>query len=184
MAVGDIDANGYNDLLYGGNNGVTFMKSNNSGTGYTQISSSQFVFSQRSNFIDINNDGHLDASVCHDIQPNVYYINDGSGNLTFYQGQSTVLPNGIGLVPGGGNYATVWIDYDNDRDMDMFIAKCRGFSTTISTNELWRNDGDGIFANVADSNNWYNTNYPEVGHNNSSNLGDNVQTWSSCLGRF
>jgi hypothetical protein len=143
------------------------------------------VFSQRSNFVDINNDGHLDAFVCHDFEANVYYINDGNGNLTFYQGQSpNVLPNGIGLTPGGGNYGTVWIDFDNDRDIDMFNAKCRGGSTTISTNELWRNDGNGVFVNVADSNSWYNNNYPGVGHDNSSNLGDNIQTWSSAWGDF
>jgi hypothetical protein len=184
LAAGDFDANGFNDLLYGGATGVTFMKANNSGTNYTEISGSEYVFSQRSNFIDINNDGHLDAFVCHDVQANVYYINDGSGNLTFYQGQSAVAPNGIGTVPGGGNYATVWVDYDNDRDMDMFIAKCRGGSTTISTNELWRNDGNGIFVNVADSNGYYNTTYPGIGHNNSSNLGDNVQTWSAAWADF
>ncbi len=184
LAVGDFDRNGYNDLLYGGYPGVTFMKANNSGTAYTEISGSEFVFSQRSNFIDINNDGHLDAFVCHDIQANVYYINDGSGNLVFHQGPSTNIPNGIGTVPGGGNYATVWIDYDNDRDMDMFIAKCRGGSTTISTNELWRNDGNGVFINVADSNGWYNTTYSDVGHNNDSNLGDNVQTWSAAWADF
>ena len=184
LAVGDFDRNGYNDLLYGGYPGVTFMKANNSGTAYTEISGPEYVFSQRSNFIDINNDGHLDAFVCHDVEANVYYINDGSGNLTFYQGPSTEAPNGIGTVPGGGNYATVWIDFDNDRDMDMFIAKCRGGSTTISTNELWRNDGNGVFINVADSNGWYDTTYPGIGHNNSSNLGDNVQTWSSAWADF
>ena len=25
---------------------------------------------------DINNDGHLDAFVCHDVEPNVFYLND------------------------------------------------------------------------------------------------------------
>ena len=185
LAAGDFDKNGYNDLLYGSGSGVTFMQANNDGTGYTEISGSEYVFSQRSNFVDINTDGHLDAFVCHDVQANVYYINDGSGNLNFYQGESTgVIPNGLGLTPGGGNYGTVWIDFDNDRDMDLFIAKCRGGSTTISTNELWRNDGNGVFINVADSNGWYNTNYPGKGHNNSSNLGDNVQTWSSAWADF
>lgn len=185
LAAGDFDANGYNDLLYGGGSGVTFMKANADGTAYTEISYPQFVFSQRSNFVDINNDGHLDAFVCHDIEANVYFINDGSGNLDFYQGRSPgVVPNGLGLTPGGGNYGTVWIDFDNDRDMDLFIAKCRGGSTTISTNELWRNDGNGVFVNVADSNGYYSTEYPSDGHDNSSNLGDNVQTWSSAWADF
>ncbi|MBF8149187.1 VCBS repeat-containing protein [Winogradskyella sp. F6397] len=183
LAAGDFDGNGYNDLLYGGFGGVTFMQANSTGTGYTEISGSDYVFSQRSNFVDINNDGHLDAFVCHDVQANVYYINDGTGELTFYQGPSTALPNGIGVVPGGGNYGTVWIDFDNDRDMDLFIAKCRGGSS-ISINELWRNDGNGVFVNVADSNGWHNTNYPGVGHDNSSNLGDLVQTWSSAWADF
>ncbi|MDP5081078.1 MAG: FG-GAP-like repeat-containing protein [Winogradskyella sp.] len=185
MAAGDFDRNGFNDLLYADVNGVTFMKSNNSGTGYVEISGSEDIFSQRSNFIDINSDGHLDAFVCHDIEANVYYINDGLGNLVYYQGESEgVVPNGLGLTPGGGNYGTVWIDYDNDRDMDLFIAKCRGGSATISTNELWRNDGNGTFINVADSNGWYSSNYPSIGHNNSSNLGDNVQTWSAAWADF
>jgi hypothetical protein len=185
LAAGDFDKNGYNDLLYGSGNGVTFMQANNTGTGYTEISGSEYVFSQRSNFVDIDTDGNLDAFVCHDVQANVYYMNDGSGNLTFHQGESEgIVPNGLGLTPGGGNYGTVWIDFDNDRDMDLFIAKCRGGSTTISTNELWRNDGNGVFTNIADSNAWYDTNYPGVGHNNSSNLGDNVQTWSSAWADF
>ena len=185
LAAGDFDKNGYNDLLYGGGSGVTFMQANDTGTGYTEISGSEYVFSQRSNFVDIDTDGNLDAFVCHDVQANVYYINDGSGNLNFYQGESSgVVENGLGLTPGGGNYGTIWIDFDNDRDMDLFIAKCRGGSTTISTNELWRNDGNGKFINIADSNGWYDTNYPGVGHNNSSNLGDNVQTWSSAWADF
>jgi hypothetical protein len=185
FAVGDFDANGYNDLLYAGSSGVTFMKANNMGTDYTELSESNSVLSQRSNFVDINSDGHLDAFVCHKEAPNVYYINDGSGNLTFYQGESAgVVPNGLGTVPGGGNSATVWIDFDNDRDMDMFISKYSEGSSTISTNELWRNDGNGVFVNVADSDGWYNTNYPGVGHDNSSNLGDNTQTSSSAWADF
>lgn len=157
MAIGDYNADGYNDLLYGGGGGVTFMKSDGSGTGYTQSSGSEYVFSQRSNFIDINNDGHLDAFVCHDVAPNVYYINDGSGNLTFNQG-------GIGDHPNGGNYGSIWVDYNNDGLPDMFIAKCRGGATTAKINELHRNNGDGTFTNVA----------------LQANLADSVQTWSSA----
>lgn len=157
MAIGDIDKNGFNDMVYGGGSGVTFMYANSTGTGYTQVTGSEYVFSQRSNFVDINNDGNLDAFVCHDVDPNVYYINDGLGNLVFHQG-------GIGDHAEGGNYGSIWTDYDNDGDQDCFIAKCRGGATTANINELHRNNGDGTFTNVSVA----------------SNMADPVQTWSSA----
>ena len=76
LAVGDYNADGYNDLLYAAWGGVTFMRSNGDMT-YTKQTFNDYVASQRSNFVDLNNDGHLDAFVCHDIAPSVYYINDG-----------------------------------------------------------------------------------------------------------
>lgn len=142
LAVGDIDKNGFNDIVYGDGSGVSFMKANATGTGYSETYTTEYVFSQRSNFVDINADGHLDAFVCHDVNPNVYYINDGSGNLTFHQG-------GIGDHASGGNYGSIWVDYDNDGDIDCFIAKCRGGGDPASIDELHRNNGDGTFTNVA-----------------------------------
>jgi len=171
LAAGDFDGNGYNDLLYGGGSGVTFMRANDDGTAFTEISGSEFVFSQRSNFVDLNNDGHLDAFVCHDVAPNVYYINDGNGNLEFFQGADPAgISSGLGLVSNGGNYGTVWIDYDNDRDIDLFIAKCRGGATAAKINELHSNNGDGTFTNIA--------------ANPGVNLADPVQTWSSAWGDY
>ncbi len=160
LAAGDFDANGYNDLLYAGSGGVTFMKANANGTGFTEISGNNYVFCQRSNFVDINNDGYLDAFVCHDIEPNVYYINDGNGNLIFQQG-------GLGDFPSGGNYGSVWVDYNNDRNLDLFIAKCGG-SEERRTDQMFRNNGDGT--------------YTEVG--TSTNLADPMQTWSSAWGDY
>jgi hypothetical protein len=155
LAAADFDRNGFTDLLYGGGNGVTFMTANATGTGFTETSGSEYVFSQRSNFADINNDGHLDAFVCHDVDANVYYINDGSGNLAYGQGD-------LGLVRG--NYGSVWIDYDNDRDLDMFIAKCGGGPI----NQLFTNNGDGTYTDTA----------PAQG------LDDSMQTWSSAWGDY
>ena len=157
LAAGDIDKNGFNDLVYGGSSGVTFMKANATGTGFTEISGPQYVFSQRSNMIDINNDGQLDVFVCHDVDPNVYYINDGNGNLTFNQG-------GLGDHSEGGNYGSIWVDYDNDGDSDLFIAKCRGGGSSAKYNELHRNNGNGNFTNVSAAANMY----------------DPIQTWSAA----
>ncbi|MNJ89110.1 ASPIC and UnbV [compost metagenome] len=142
MAIGDIDKNGFNDMMYGSGSGVTFMMANANGTAYTEISGPEYVFCQRTNFVDINNDGNLDAFSCHDVDPNVYYLNDGNGNLTFHQG-------GLGDHTEGGYYGSIWMDYDNDGDQDLYIAKCRGGSSTAKIDELHRNDGNGVFTDVS-----------------------------------
>ena len=157
MAAGDLNEDGFNDLLYGSSSGVTFMLSTNGGTAYNEVSGPEYVFSQRSNMVDINNDGHLDAFVCHDVAPNCYYINDGTGNLTFHQG-------GLGDHPNGGNYGSVWVDYNNDNLPDLFIAKCRGGTTMANINEMHRNNGNGSFTDVSIT----------------TGLADPIQTWSSA----
>jgi PKD repeat protein len=163
MAIGDYNKDGFNDLMYGSGSGVSFYRSNSSGTGYTHFATSNFVFSQRTNFVDINNDGHLDAFACHDVAPNVYYLNDGNGNLSFHQG-------GFGDYPTGGHYATIWFDYNNDGHLDVFISKCSGGGqgSGAKFNELYRNNGDGTYTNVSIQ---ANMNHP-------------VQTWSSAVNDF
>lgn len=176
LAAGDWDANGINDLLYGGGSGVTFMKANSDGTDYTEISGPEFVFSQRSHFVDINSDGHLDAFVCHDVQPNVYYLNDGDNNLQYFQGADpNGIPSGIGTYVNGGNYGTIWIDYNNDGLLDMFNAKCRGNDTPTKLNELWENKGMNAQGKYI---------FEEVGGNPGVNLRDPIQTWSAAWADF
>ncbi|MFT4525915.1 MAG: hypothetical protein ACI85F_002073 [Bacteroidia bacterium] len=157
MCAGDLDNNGFTDLVYGGGQGATFMIANADGTAFTEISPSQYIFSQRSNTVDINNDGLLDVFVCHDVDPNVYFINDGIGGFTTNQG-------GLGDVEVGGNYGSLWTDIDNDGDIDMFISKCG----SSNINELHINDGTGNFTEMAAS----------------FNLNDPTQTWSSSVGDF
>jgi len=155
IAAGDIDNNGYRDLLYGSGSGASFMVAGPGGTSFTEMSFPQYIFCQRTNFVDINNDGHLDGFSCHDVGANVGFINDGLGNLTFTQG-------GFGTTCG--NYGSIWVDYDNDHDMDLFIAKCGCDPLDL----LMRNNGDGTFTNVA----------PMLG------LSDDHQSWSSAWGDF
>lgn len=168
LAAGDYNKDGYNDLLLGGGNGVTFWKSNSTGTAYTNESFPQYVFSQRTNFVDLDNDGNLDAFTCHDVDPNVYFMNDGSGVLTFYQSGITPGATTIGVHPEGGNYGSIFVDYDNDGDQDLFIAKCRGGSGSAKFNELHRNNGDGTFTDISVA----------------ANLYDPVQTWSAAWADF
>jgi hypothetical protein len=172
FTVGDYNADGFNDLMYGHWPGVAFMRSNGDMT-FTLVEFTQSVASQRGNFIDLNNDGHLDAFMCHDVAPSVYFINDGNGNLTYYQsaaiGETNGSPYQLAAYYSGGNYGSIWVDYNNDRNMDMFIAKCGG-SYPRYVNQMHRNTGG--------TPNEFIENAAEI------NLADSDQTWSSAWGDF
>ena len=145
IAAGDFDRNGYNDLVFGDGSRLSVIKANATGTGYTEVAYPQNIFTQRTNFIDINDDGNLDLFACHDVDQSHPYRNDGAGNLVF---DYSLFPTSN----EGGNYATVWVDYDNDGDMDMYEAKCRGgapINDPKRINLLYRNNGDGTFTDVA-----------------------------------
>jgi len=155
IAAGDLDDNGFTDLLYGGGNGCTIMMASDDGLGFVQHTPPQYIFSQRTNMVDINNDGNLDVFVCHDVAPNVYFYHDGNDNFAYNQG---------GLGDNGGNYGSIWTDFDGDHDIDMFIAKCGSSPPDV----LCQNNGNGTFTNVA----------PSLG------LADGQQSWSSAWGDF
>lgn len=162
MAAGDYNRDGFNDLVLGNGSGATILTSNSTGTAYTTYTPGQYIFSQRTNFSDLNNDGNLDIFVCHDIAPSCYYLNNGSGGLTFYQ--STVTPGAMNIATTTGNYATLFTDFDNDGDSDVFVSKCSGPPC-----ELYRNDGSGVYTNI------------------SALAGINItpiQTWSTAIADF
>jgi hypothetical protein len=144
IAAGDYNKDGYNDLVLGDYNGLSLWKSSNNGASYTDVTPGQYIFCQRTNFVDLNNDGNLDVFSCHDIDPNVYYLNDIAGNMNYYQSGITPGAYMLGITPSGGNYASIWTDYDNDGDVDLFISKCSG-----PPSELHRNDGNGVFTDVS-----------------------------------
>ncbi|MCF6130215.1 FG-GAP-like repeat-containing protein [Flavobacterium sp. AS60] len=162
IAAGDYDNNGFNDLIYGSGSGVVFLKANNDGTGYTTDRKTQNYLVQRTNFVDINNDGKLDAFACDDNAPNRFYMNDGV-NLNANQG-------GLGDFPSGGNYASNWFDFDNDGDIDMYLAKCGQGGSGVGGNidQLHKNNGDGTYTNVAVE----------------ANMANPEQTWSGACGDF
>lgn len=140
LAAGDYNKDGYNDLVLGGGQGLSMWYSNETGTAYSSDTPPQYIFCQRTNFIDINNDGNLDIFSCHDIDKNTYFINDGTTNLSANYRQSDAQT--FGTI--GGNYASLWFDYNNDGLQDLFISKCSGPPC-----ELYRNNGDSTFSNVA-----------------------------------
>ncbi len=164
ICAGDIDNNGYNDLLFGDGDAVSFVRANATGTAYAEYVMPGFIFSQRSTMSDINNDGHLDAFVCHDVDQSHPYRNNGAGIMVLDQ---NLLPT----ADRPGNYAAIWTDYDNDGDNDLYITKCKGGSAPGDidrTNLLYRNNGDGT--------------YTEAGQ--QAGLNDNAQSWATVFEDF
>lgn len=151
IAGGDMNNDGYTDLIYGGGSGASIIMSNSTGTAYSHFADANYIFSQRTNVVDVNNNGVADAFVCHDVDANVWYESNGNGTFVHHQG---------GLGPNGGNYGSVWIDYDNDCDIDLFIAKCG----SDAIDQLHRNNGDGTFTSVGAA----------------AGINDASQTWSSA----
>jgi ASPIC and UnbV/FG-GAP-like repeat/Secretion system C-terminal sorting domain/FG-GAP repeat len=162
LAAGDYNHDGFNDLILGSGQALSVWTSNNTGTAYTSFNPGNYIFCQRTNFADLNNDGNLDVFSCHDVAPNCYYLNDGAGNLTFYQ--STVTPGAFSIGAIGGNYATLFTDFDNDGDTDVFVSKCSGPPC-----ELHRNDGNGVYTDIS-----------ALAQINVTP----IQTWSSAIADF
>ena len=145
ISAGDLDANGYNDILIGNGSANSFLRANSDGSAYTEQYFSPYIFSQRTNMADINNDGMLDAWSCHDVGLSKPYRNTGSGVMV--EDQSMIQQT----VTVGGNYATVFCDYDEDGDLDLYFSKCRGGAPVGDPqriNLLYRNNGNGTWTEV------------------------------------
>lgn len=148
MCTADFNNDGLGDVLSGGAyNGIKFTRSNADGTFTTQNLTSPATFVQTVNFADINNDGWLDAFVCHDDGISRIFRNDGAGNFS----QQTTWMN-LATVPASdnsGNYGSVWSDINNDGFLDFYIAKCRQNVNNPTDprriNQLFINNGDFTF---------------------------------------
>ena len=162
IAAGDINQDGYTDLLLGDGSFVEFLIYDETLDDYVSDHHPEYIFSQRSTFADIDNDGHLDAFVCHDVDGSHPYHNDGMGNM--------VLDfDLIETVDLRGNYSAIWTDFDNDEDLDLYITKCAGGATLGDperVNGLYQNDGMGNYTEVAAA----------------ANMDDNDQSWYGVSG--
>lgn len=169
VAAGDMDGDGFLDLVLGNGSRVSFLWANSTDgvniTSFTEDDSDNtYIFSQRSNVVDIDNDGDLDAFVCHDVDESHPYRNDGSRNMVMDQGLVITLDR-------PGNYQSLWVDYDNDGDVDMFLTKCRGGASAGDPNRdnaMYTNNGDGTFTENA----------LDIG------MRDNAQSWSTVFQDF
>ena len=84
---------------------------------------------------DYNGDGHLDLYATNSAGPNALFRNDGDGTFTDVAAEAGVDD------PDATGYGAGWADYDNDGDLDLYVAN-------FGVSKLFRNDGDDSFTDV------------------------------------
>ena len=95
---------------------------------------------------DYDSDGRIDLFVANAALSGVQRFNRLYRNL----GEGVFQPV-TGPGPGGGGRNLIfgsWADYDNDGDLDLFVAN--GGWEQVRTNFLYRNNGDGMFTKIPD----------------------------------
>ena len=84
---------------------------------------------------DYNGDGHLDLYATNSAGPNALFRNNGDGTFTDVAAAAGVDD------PDATGYGAGWADYDNDGDLDLYVAN-------FGASKLFRNDGDHSFTDV------------------------------------
>jgi hypothetical protein len=143
---GDYDNDGLVDLYMSRSGGGAStdrnrLYHNDGGNIFTEITSGSPVtdlFTSRSvNWTDMDNDGDLDLFVTNEgltnNDENIYRNDSGS---------FTRITSGVLVNNGGFTMSSSWGDYDNDGDLDVFLANDQ------SSNALFRNDGIFTFTKI------------------------------------
>jgi hypothetical protein len=95
---------------------------------------------------DYDNDGRMDLFVANAALSGAQQLNRLYRNL----GEGVFQPV-TGPGPGGEaavSFSGSWADYDNDGDLDLFVAN--GGWEQVRTSFLYRNNGDGTFTKITD----------------------------------
>jgi hypothetical protein len=91
-------------------------------------------------------------------------------NVVFNHQISTLTYSGD--PADSGNYGSAWLDFDNDGDLDFYVAHCRQASTSVTDlrrkDRLFVNDGNGNFTDMASA--------------HGIEAGDYNQTWTGSFG--
>jgi hypothetical protein len=92
---------------------------------------------------DFDLDDNLDLLMINHGHPPALFRNDGDGSF------ADIRPTS-GIARNGDRHGAAWGDYDNDGDLDLFITigADQGKTVGSKTDQLYRNEGHGVFTDV------------------------------------
>jgi hypothetical protein len=172
VAILDYDNDGYQDIFFSSNMEGDRLYRNKGDMTFEDVTRSAGIrpqnWSTGAVVVDINNDGYDDIYVCKFLydeparRQNMFYINNGKG-------QFVDKAKEMGLNDSGYSITANFLDYDNDGDLDMYLANQppnslaakRPLKNKINyayTDRLFRND-NGKFSDVTQQSGITNYNY-------------------------
>ena len=168
---GDCDNDGDMDLFVARAANYTNLFFENIGNGQLkQIKHFAFSKEEFSSFGsawgDYDNDGDIDLFVSNPgEESNELWRNEliETGELNFRLANDELIENDIAI-----SYATAWADYDNDGDLDLFVANSES--------------GNYLYENILEENNWINIAL-EGTYTNRSSIGTKVRLKSKINGK-
>ena len=142
VAVGDYNGDGYLDFAASNRSDGTWLYTNNGNNTFTFSKLSTIESTHGITWGDYDNDGDLDLFAAHFQfgSADQLYRNHGDGTFTNVAAEA-------GVNSSTGSLGAAWGDYDNDGDLDLFVAMS-GSNANGSPNKLFKNDGTGIFTEV------------------------------------
>lgn len=162
VACGDLNGDGLEDIYFTGNSSADKLYFNKGDFRFEDVSEASGIlqvsdgWSTGVSFIDLNGDGHLDIYVCRagnttseEARANLLFMNAGDG--TFKE-----LGRATGLNDSGRTTQALFIDYDKDGDMDVYVmnhpANWNRQDATIqpwsASDHFYRNEGNGTFKDL------------------------------------
>lgn len=152
----DFDGDGFNDLIassYERSEALVYYHNNGDGS-FSQWNEKAGIADQFGglglSMADYDNDGFVDVfvprgawMVRYGKDRNSLLHNNGDGTFTDVTEEA-----GLG-APDWPCLATSWGDYDNDGDLDLYIGNERLEKRVVAPSQLFRNNGDGTFTDVA-----------------------------------
>ena len=119
---------------------TNFLYKNNGNGTFTDITVSSglvsYSYTWCADWGDFDSDGDMDLYIGNSNAPNQLYQNNGSGIFT-------EVASTYGVADPTGSYSCGWADYDNDGDIDLYVA-----NSSSGVDKLYRNDGS-TFTDVA-----------------------------------